>query len=80
MRGRIIFINPQTMTGLIFGADRNRYNFELKEWAEPGVPARNLEVNFQVVGGDALRIKPFSADYVDEKPMPALKKPPRRQT
>ena len=38
MHGRVIFINPLTSTGLIFGADRERYSFPTSEWTEPGLP------------------------------------------
>ncbi len=66
MRGRIVFIHPETHTGLIFGADRERYNFELNEWSDAGVPPRNLEVKFQIRGDHALKIKPYSLDDDDD--------------
>ena len=62
MRGRIIFVNPATLSGLIFGIDRQRYNFSLDQWVERGVPSRNIEVSFRTEGLEALQVKPFSPD------------------
>ncbi len=60
MRGRIVFINPATSTGLIFGVDRERYRFRTAEWAEPGLPSRNMEVSFKTRGNDASALRPYS--------------------
>ncbi len=66
MRGRIIFVQPETKTGLIFGADRQRYDFELAEWQGSEALKRNQEVNFKVQGSHALSIVAYTADYIDE--------------
>jgi hypothetical protein len=72
MRGRVIFVNPPTKTGLIFGANRQRYEFALEEWRESTPLRRNQEVNFQTDGNRALRLKAFTLDYTDEPIAPAL--------
>ena len=80
MQGRIIFINQpkgQTAgTGLIFGADRNRYRFELTEWRGADLPPRNMLVAFEPAGDTALQVHKFSEssfagfDSDDDAPSP----------
>jgi hypothetical protein len=61
MRGRIVFTNPTTDTGVIFAADRNRYAFHVSEWEGEGRPPRNQEVDFEPMGDEATAIHAATA-------------------
>ena len=69
MRGRLVFINPATQTGLIFGLDRNRYTFAIADWEARALPNRNDEIDFQPRGTRALRLQP-AGDRDPNEPYP----------
>ncbi len=76
MRGRIVFTNPATDTGVIFAADRNRYAFHVSEWRGEGRPPRNQEVDFEPMGDEAAAIQvatePAQEGDIDYTPPSAL--------
>jgi hypothetical protein len=81
MQGRLIFINQAARTGLIFGADRNRYRFELDEWQGGSLPRRNSMVEFEPAGNTALgvHLADALAAALEQPPVgvAANSKPPR---
>jgi hypothetical protein len=84
MQGRLIFINqPKGQvdgTGLIFGADRNRYRFELAEWRGGALPARNTMLEFEAAGDTALKVQLASEGSADALATEPVFTPPPSKT
>lgn len=56
MKGEILNFSIQTNSGVISGADGQRYTFEGSNWRESTPPVRGLSVDFQPQGAAALEI------------------------
>ena len=56
MNGQILDYSPQTNSGLIAGDDGNRYNFVGAEWKDQAIPNREMRVDFEAQGSDAVAI------------------------
>ncbi len=56
MKGKVLDVNEVTRTGVISGADGNRYNFEIAEWKGSVLPKAGNNVDFSISGDNALAI------------------------
>lgn len=53
MKGQILEYSVQSNTGVVSGADGNRYQFNGSEWKGTNVPARGMSVDFESDGNQA---------------------------
>jgi hypothetical protein len=56
MKGEILNFSIQTNSGVISGADGQRYSFNGSNWREATPPVRGVAVDFQTQGSVALEI------------------------
>ena len=56
MNGQILDFTIQTNSGVISGADGNRYDFVGSEWKDSVSPSRGMSVDFEVDGDNAVSI------------------------
>lgn len=56
MKGKVLDVNEVTRSGVISGADGNRYNFEITEWKASVLPKAGNNVDFSINGASALAI------------------------
>jgi TM2 domain-containing membrane protein YozV len=56
MKGEILNFSIQTNSGVITGADGQRYSFDGSNWRESVPPTRGVAVDFQTQGSAALEI------------------------
>lgn len=56
MKGKVLDVNEVTRSGVISGADGNRYNFEITEWKASVLPKAGNNVDFSINGDSALAI------------------------
>lgn len=48
MKGKVLDVNEATRSGVISGADGNRYNFEITEWKASVLPKAGNNVDFSI--------------------------------
>lgn len=56
MKGQILEYSVQSNTGVVSGADGNRYEFNGGEWKGTNVPSRGMSVDFEADGNQAKRV------------------------
>lgn len=56
MQGRVLYYTAQTETGIISGNDGKRYTFAPIEWKDTILPARGMNVDFEIQEGEARAI------------------------
>ncbi|HEY7775790.1 MAG TPA: TM2 domain-containing protein [Kineobactrum sp.] len=56
MKGQVLDYSVQANSGLISGADGNRYTFKGAQWKEDVAPLRGMSVDFEAHGSDAWAI------------------------
>lgn len=56
MKGQVLDFSIQTNSGIISGADGQRYTFTGAEWKPQQAPTRGMAVDFEAFGGEARAI------------------------
>lgn len=71
MKGKILAYDASTQTGLITGADGQRYPFPAGEWQSPGTPRTGGNVDFTLHDGEARSVYADAAGGGSSKKIPA---------
>ena len=56
MKGHVVDFTVQTNSGIIAGADYQRYTFSGADWMESAPPRWGMEVEFTIIGDTAVQI------------------------